>query len=267
MDTNATLLAATGFDIAIAIAYTLAGASILRRSAGSSMRRASRMFSLWWFGIGATATLSAARGVLALQGASPQTIDALDQVGLAAYAAALVGFVSYLGSIYLGRHALDAGLAIGYGALVAWSAIAASAQPATGYHVAAWRPVVERPAGGFGPPELLTALLLVAPVWIATLAYARLRSRVEDAATRRRATLVTVALVAWNVGVLAIALPAWSEAALAQAVGRALVLASAAGIFVAYQPPREGRALDEIDAALQAAERAARLESRVRQLV
>ena len=155
-----------------------------------------------------------------------------------------------------------------YAALAAWSVGAAIAHPAMGYHVEAWRPIVDRSPDSFGPPPAVTAGLLVAPVVAGTAAYASLYRRAAEPEARYRILLVTSALVAWLGGVTIVSLPQLGASLWAQAGGRVAIALSAALILLAFRPPGLIRAwLGEPSALGQRRERTARLAQRVRDLV
>jgi hypothetical protein len=222
--------------LVIASVYAYAGTSLARRSYEPDARRAGTMFAMWWYGIAATGIVSAAMAIFTLRGASSGLLDILDQVGLTMFTLALSGFVSYLAFIYLGRHTADWVIFPVYGALTTWSFITAAIQPATSYHVEAWRPMFERPVPSYGPSPVLMSILLLVPVVVGIAAYANLRARSQDPHARRRATIVTGALIAWLVGVSIVSLPAMGDSDVAQFAGRAFVFGSAVSLVIAFRP-------------------------------
>jgi hypothetical protein len=250
------LSAAAATSLVIALAYGYAGAMLARRPYAPEATRAGRMFALWWFGVAATAVASMASALLARAHASPALVNALDLASLAAHALALAGFLSYLGFLYLGTHVAERVVFPVYGALVLWCVAGAIVTPATGYHIEAWRPILDGPTPGVAPPMVLTAILLTLPVLGAIGAYTMLSLRVAEPAARRRARLTAGALLTWLAGAMLVSIPALGDVDAVQIAGRAIVLTSAATMVVATRAPAESRAasLDE-------------LEARVRQLI
>lgn len=251
----ATLRWAAATGLIISSVFAVAGTSLARRPYAPAARRAGAMFAMWWYGIAATGIASALMAVIAIRGGSPRVIDAIDQAGLAAYALALAGFVSYLAFIFLGTYAADRVIFPIYAALALWSIVASTLQPATGYHVDAWRPIIERASPSWGPSPALMAGLLLVPVVVGIAAYANLRTRAEDAAARQRASLITAALFAWLTGVSVVSVPAFADSDAAQLVGRILVFGAALLLVIASRPAgaaSEASAQDDLDARLRA---------------
>lgn len=258
---------AAGLDVAIAAAFAGAGVLVVRRRYVEGAKRASRMFALWWFGVAATGAGASLVRWLWDAGADPRLLDAADHLTLLTHSAALVGFTSYVSYIYLGHHKADAIIVSCYVVLASWSIASVLAAPATGYHLASGRRVMERPPS-FGPPAELTAILLVVPLLVAMVAYASLFWRSDDRRARFRIALVSAALFGWLAGVTLISLPGLVGAGEVAIGARVLILACAGILLVAYRPPGLLRRwLGDAGALAEALRRRAGLEERVRDLV
>jgi hypothetical protein len=230
------LLGAT--DLAVAGAFAYVGLAFARRPQSGEGRLAARLFRVWWFGIALAGVGAALASMLASRDADPRHLDAVNLASLAAYAAALVGFVTYLDYLYRGSHRLLVPVAAGFAALVAWSVVDGLANPATGYALTAWRPVPIR-AASFGPPPALTAALLLIPTLASVVAYASLLRRAPAAACAR-IRLVSLSLALWLAGAGVTSFPGLGDRLDVQALGRGLIVLAAFGVLRAYgsAPPR-----------------------------
>lgn len=253
------LALALASDAIIAVFFAWAGVALARRPYSRETRRAGSMFALFWFGISATGISTIVLGALAAAHSPPGLVDAVDHVSLVFFAAALVGFTSYLSFIYRGDHRADRLIVGAYGALVLWSVASAVLVPATSYHFQAWRPIVDRPPSPFSPSPAIMALLLVVPTLAGTAAYASLVQRTSDPETRRRLALVSGALVAWLLGATIVSIPALGSSTTAQLAGRAVVLAAAVLLLRAYRPERPAEVASRADPQEARAARARRL--------
>jgi hypothetical protein len=232
------LLADAAVDAAVAVVYEVVGYRLSRHRVAGDSRAAFQGFAIWWQGLAATGALAA---VLSLVVA----FDALPLAGLRVlgfllgipFVVGLAGLVFYLSYLFTGRRSLlwpIAGVYALYELLQVWQALRSSA---TGVFVRNWRPTLAIAPPASATFTALSLLLLLVPPLAGAIAYLGLLGRTSDATSRYRIGMVAGSILAWLASVLAISIPvalgdAW------QVASRAVVIASALALYLAYRPPR-----------------------------
>lgn len=215
--------------------FTYAARTVLSRHADSSSRPAIIAFATWWVAL-AIATLSQA--LMRIVGASGLATVPLVQTQL--HVAALSICVSVAALLYYfvflrwGRSSLWPIVSIYAAVYTYYLYLLSSARP-TGVRVGTWRVYLEQAASSSGS-RLLPLLLLVAPPIVGALLYWPLVSRAKDADVRYRGRLISVAIITWFSGTVALGFV--TDEAFRALVSHAAGLMAAAVTLFAYRPPK-----------------------------
>lgn len=193
-----TLAASSVLTLATALLYASVGLGFARRAQGE---RSLLLFALFWFAI-AYYGVTEALWSLAVPLFDPPLALGVTvlRTKLLVGAAGFLGLCAYVLRVYTGRDRLPL-LAAGYAALylfVAWSY--AAARP-VGQEAGAWRSGLVY-ANEPGLAGVLANVALFLPPLVASIAYALLYRRAEDAAQRRRILGVSLGLAAFFGGLL-----------------------------------------------------------------
>ncbi|MFA5862920.1 MAG: hypothetical protein WDA16_14605, partial [Candidatus Thermoplasmatota archaeon] len=149
---------------------------------------------------------------------------------------ALWGLLDYLGFLFRGRsYATPIGVA--YAILFVVLALVAIQESPQGVVASQFGVRVINEHAVTGPVLVLLLLFLVGPQIGGTVAYASIYARVEDRAGRYRVALVSTSLLAWMGLSLLAAMIRIETTDAWLVIARALALASATTILLAYAPP------------------------------
>ncbi|MGC2290240.1 MAG: hypothetical protein WA688_10370 [Thermoplasmata archaeon] len=191
------LVAAALAGIVIALVYCYVAYRFSRRPVSSNTQMARAQFTIFWYGLGVTAALSALEAALAAAGALSLSIAVtVGLVGVLIDCVFLWAIVDVLIYLYTGRYYF-AGVAVLYGLF---------------YVAALYYTILERPYGVViraGIPTLLVepvtvhALVavvdvgLVFPEFIVAVLYLSLLRRTRDRTQRFRIAVVGLSIIAW----------------------------------------------------------------------
>lgn len=265
-------------DVLVGGIFVLVGGRVLAREVEPEARAAMRMFGLWWFGIAGSTTLAGLSldgGVLGLVASWVGVERVPAGVVLAALLAwtllacvGLYGLLVYLAYLFRGRSAAMP-LGIAYALLYALFASEVVAEAPQGLRDNGLGVVVRYAAPAQGLALLALLALLVLPQIGGALAYGSLFFRTHARAARYRIALVAVSLVAWLGLSLAASAAGFGTQQAWLVAERALAVAAALLILVAYAPPRwiRARYLGDPEADAHRVHRMRLLDERVRQLV
>ena len=237
-----TLWIGAGLQLVSAAVFGYVGWRIAGRPVTGHARLASDLFAAWWYAlalstlIGASVTGAAAYGHLALE-----YLVATTYLNLFLICVALWGLLYYLIFLYTGRKGAIVPLTVGYIAyyiLLAW--FVASHHP-VGVVVNVYSATIDYAVKPEGPFVNTLLVLLVAPQIIGAIAYLLLYWQVETRSQRYRILLVSWSLIIWfTTPLIAVAVDtrtiSWWPI-----FTRAIALAAAAAILMAYAPPRRVR--------------------------
>lgn len=231
------MVASAAMNLLQAALWLYVATMLARRPVPDSSRLPSRLFASWWLALGLHSLLLAS---LALAGAfgvrSGTLVVAAIYVGAVLLPMMFFGLLAYLLYIYTGSIRLVRGLAALYGVqLVGFLALIASFEP-QGIRVGrGWNPGAD-----YGDPparagNIAIAAGFVLPPLIASMAYLRLYSRVDDATRRWRIALVGGAIFVWFLGLLLQPVVAGTAA---HFTVRLLGILAALAVIFAYEPPK-----------------------------
>jgi hypothetical protein len=235
---NETLLASALFAIAAAAVYAYVGSRVGRRRVSRDAQLASRLFTMWWYGLAATTAVGAAQSVLAWGGALDLPLAlTLAQVNLLMVSVALWGLLYYLAYVFTGKSRalwpISAFYVVNYVLLVYFVAVSAP----QAVHVGRWSATLEYGNPQGGPLLAAVVLLLLGPQIGSGLAYFTLFFKVREPTQRWRIALVSLSIVAWFGSALAGVGAGLSQHDWWQWTTRGIGLAAALTILMAYVPP------------------------------
>jgi len=227
------------YAFATAFVFALVAARLSQGERSEESRFAHAMFMLWWCGV--AAFLATGGLVSALDAAGVESAQArvfLSALGMLTVCSAVCGLVYYVLFVYTGRAGLLLPLVAYYAGI--WCVMIAGLMLDAG-EAARWHRSVVTLAILTGPVVSAAIVAFLVPTIVALALYAGLYRRASSAHQRYRVALATASLIAWfGLALLALALgvqdtPAW------EVVGRGLAVAAAAGVLLAYAPPRRVR--------------------------
>lgn len=234
-----TLAAGAALSLVAGGIYTHVAGLVRRRRVAPEAQRASDLFALWWYALGAVTFVGAGHSLLAAAGLSSLPLAlAVTFVSLLLLCAGLCGLLYYLLFLFTGRASLLPPLAMGYALLfVALLALFYQAGPA-GIEVGRWSATVayERPLSS-GTTLLLLAFLVV-PQILAAVSYAALYFRVQDRTLRYRVALVSGSITVWFLSSLLASASGLTQHDAWQVASRMLGIGAALAVLAAYRPPR-----------------------------
>lgn len=235
---TATLLADGVVQALVAIVYAYVGQATARRHVQGDARLAASLFTAWWRALAGTTALGAIAKLLGGAGVLDTGVHvALLHLTLLLLFVGLFCLLYYLVYLFTGDARWLAPLAVFYAASYVYALyLMVSARP-VGIEPGPWslEVVYAAPIAG-GPLAILVTLLLV-PVLLGAINYARLYGRVEGRTQRYRIALVSTAIVAWFGSALVAQVVQVAGAPGWQAASRAIGVAAALLILAAYRPP------------------------------
>ena len=151
---------------------------------------------------------------------------------------ALLGLLYYLAYLFTGKDLLFP-MAAGYLVYYLFLVYLVSAAEPASVEVERWTTTLAYENQGIieGPLASLALLLLVAPQIIGALAYFTTFFRLEDPSRRYRVALVSWAIIIWFSSSLVGSFGGLSDLDWWQIVSRAISLAAAGAVLLAYRPP------------------------------
>lgn len=235
-----TLLLDALLAIAMAGLFGYVGAIMWRRRVpDADGQRAVRRFSVFWFGLALTTTISAVRLLLGYLG----YLDVGTHVALSALAAVptvalLWGLVSYLSYIYIGRRWALTAATVLHLAILAFVAYLLLSRVPVGVRAQPWSVVIDYETEL--PPALvgvaIAAILL--PTLGAAIAYGTLFFQTDDRDARYRIGMTSGAFIQWFGGIGLAAAVSLNTHAAWPLVSRLLGLVATLMVLAAYRPPR-----------------------------
>jgi hypothetical protein len=240
-----TLLASAATAVAAALVFLHVGRRFWAREGGdAATRRASRLFALWWFAVGAYAL---GNGVLlnllaAFGSPSLRLAVTVRTLSLPVLAVGLTGLTYHLAYLLTGRERALRWVAAYFSfAYAAATYLHAVADP-VGVRVGAWGTELVYVNAPPLPQMLAVWLLVLGPLLAASLAYVGVGLRLREPDRRRRALLVGHSLALWLAGLLASNV---SEDDTLRFIARPVLgLAAAGAVLLAYRErgPNQGSA-------------------------
>lgn len=234
-----TLLTSAIFSLVSAVVYGIVGLQLSKRVVQDSASNfAWKLFTLWWFGL-AVSTLTGF--IFSLLGAIGRTIlpvyVALSYVNLLISCIALWGLLYYLIYLFTGNTRILVPLSAFYLFYFVLLVYYLTVSTPNGVEVGRWTTSLKFLFPLTGPVIVLILLLLVLPQIFGALAYFTLFFRVEERTQKYRILLVSLSLVTWfGLALLAQAI-GFAEEDWWQVASRAIGLAAAFVILMAYRPP------------------------------
>lgn len=233
-----TLGAAAAFALAAGAVYAFIGLRLAQRRVGPDAQLAATMFSAWWFGlaattvIGAVQSLAGAFGLLSL----PLAVT-LMHVNLLVICIALLGLLYYLVYLFTGKRRAIVPLTLFYVLYYPLLVYFVVASDPIGVEVERWRVTLDYAQDIRGPLYVAVLLLLIAPQILGAIAYLTLYVRVKERTLRYRIALVSLSIIVWFGSALAAAFTGINQNDDWQIASRAIGLAAALTILMAYYPP------------------------------
>lgn len=233
-----TLLLAAAFALASAVVYIAVGAVVQRRPVSDRHRLANQLFAVWWYGLGLATAIGAVQNLLVGRGYRDLDLFVtVTMVNLFLVCVALWGLLYYLLYLFTARRGLLGPLTVGYLAYYFWlQHLVYSAHPrAIEEHRWVVQVAYEHPIVGLA--ATIAVLLLVGPQFLGAAALGTLYFRVTEREQRFRIAVVSVSIFVWFGSTLAVGLAKVGDNDVWQLTSRAIGLASALAILVAYRPP------------------------------
>ena len=201
-------------------------------------RFAQTMFSVWWWGIGATTGIGALNTLLGSQGLVGLAYFLVASYFLIALIlVALLGLLYYMMTRFLARPIPMAPLVLLYVGVFAFFVWFIQTSHPDGLQVNPWNITIHYAAPKTGLATLVAVLLLIGPQLVAGIGYFFLASRTPDRGERARIRMVAGAIVVWfGVGTIASAAGV-TQLDWYQLLSRFLSLSAAAVSLAAYRPP------------------------------
>lgn len=258
---QSSLALGAALNIASSAAFLYVAVQLAGRRVPEASRGAMRGFAVFWASIALYNGITALLDLVAATGATPLPLWIVARyVSLVASCVGFAGFLYYTTFVYSGRAWTLAPIAVAYGAFAVFLIGFVTLRGPIGVDVRAWRTDVLYERALEGPIFSIVLATVILPPTIAALAYARLYSRVEDPAQRKRVALVGLALVTWF---LSAYVARASESDAWQLVTRPVAGALVAALVLAAHAPGAKRA----GAGAATAPRSSGLETRAQELV
>lgn len=233
------LLADALILLATAAIYGYVGAITSHRRVGGEGQLAIALFSTWWYALSAITVGSALGRVLAFAGALDlATWVTVTHLTFLALCIALWGLLYYLVYLFTGKRSWLLPVSLFYGALyIALVYVLVQAHPIGVTVTTAGTELVYRTPFANTPLGYGLTLLLLVPIILAAVGYARLFFQVDQPTQRYRIGLVSFTIVAWFGTTLGATLLDISGSTVWPIVSRVLSLVAALMIYAAYRPP------------------------------
>lgn len=236
-----TLLLAGVVAFAAAVVYAHVARRLALPRLGAEPPRPLRLFALWWGALALNIGLVGATYVLGAFDAltlEVQLVDSLLQRIL--LAVSMVGLMHYLLFLLTGRDLLGP-LVVAYAAyLVGMTYLLLASRPETLF-VGDWRTDVVPTLPGPAWAPLVSLLFILAPPIVASALCLGMARRLDDPARRFRLTVVSLAILAWWLVAVVAGQRTLLDVGPVQTLNRALSLAAALAVLVAYEPPAWAR--------------------------
>ena len=240
MTTQPTLLFSAFFALLAAGIYTYVGWRLSRRVVPSSgAQLAWGSFTVWWYGLAATTSVSAFLSLLGAVGITnlPLFVTAM-YINLLIICLALCGLLYYLIYLFMGNSRSLILLAIFYLVYYILLVYYITASNPTDVYIGRWNTELVFHSRLTGPFFVIILLLLLLPQIIGGLAYFTLYYRVTDTTQKYRILLVSWSIIIWFLSPLIARLGGLAEQDWWQLTSRFIGLAAALSILMAYLPPR-----------------------------
>ena len=240
MTIQPTLLFSAFFALLAASIYTYVGWRLSKRVILSSRAQlAWGSFTLWWYGLAATTSVSAFLSLLGAVGITnlPLFVTAT-YINLLIICLALCGLLYYLIYLFTGNSRSLILLAIFYLIYYILLVYYITASTPIGVKVGRWNTPLVFHSQLTGTFFVIISLLLLLPQIIGGLAYFTLYFRVSDMTQKYRILLVSWSIIIWFLSSLLAQTGGLAQEEWWQLVSRFIGLAAALTILIAYLPPR-----------------------------
>ncbi|HUR61600.1 MAG TPA: hypothetical protein VM286_04470 [Candidatus Thermoplasmatota archaeon] len=226
-------------NVLSALIYRIVAKMLAARPVEGKARLAAWSFAAWWYVLALLALYGAFADVMSMLEAwtLPMLVTALN-VLLLVILLALGGLVYYLLYLYTGREGTWKPVLAFYGLFWAYLVYHLQALGPKGIKAGAITPqldYVRDPATHPFAPIL--AILLILPILAAAIAYFTLFFRTKEPTQRYRIAVVAASIVLWFSFSLVGSLAGVSQSLQWVVLSRAVSLAAAAGVYLAYRPP------------------------------
>jgi hypothetical protein len=234
------LFISTLFALAAAAIYFYVGYRLKRRQIASpDARFAWNLFLVWWYGLAASTLITAVRNLLGLLNVTELPLFVtFSQMSLLAICASLYGLLYYLLYLFTGKSGWLAPLTLFYIAYYFLVSYYLNSLKPVGVTVGNWNITLQYEQSFGGPLFTFVLSLLVFPQIIGSLAYFTLFFRVEEPTQKYRIALVSWSIIVWFGLSFLAPITGLSQQAWWQIFSRALGLAAAFTILMAYEPAR-----------------------------
>ncbi len=235
----ATLTIAAAYGIAIGFVYLYVGRQVGKRQVAQKDALAQKLFSAWWYALGASTLLGAVQLAFYMSGSLALWMyQAFQQTNLLLVVVGLLGLLYYLLYLYTGSRRVLVPLALFYLAFyVALQALIIGNAPA-GLTDDGWALQAE-PQIELTPSAVWVFILaILGPQIGASIALFALYFKTEGRAQRYRIALVSGAIFTWFGVVLVANAAGLGETGWWPPASRLLGLAAALSVLAAYRPPR-----------------------------
>lgn len=258
---QSSLALGAALNFASSAAFLYVAVRLASRRVPAASRGAMRGFAVFWASIALYNGITALLDLVAATGAAPLPLwIGARYVSLVASCVGFAGFLYYTTFVYSGRAWTLWPIAAAYAALAAFLLGFVTMRGPIGVDVRAWRTDLLYERALEGPLFSVVLATVILPPTIAALAYARLYSRVDDSAQRKRVALVGLALVTWFFSAY---VARASESDVWQLVTRPVAGAFVAALVLAAHAPGPKM----LGAGAASASRSSSLEARARELV
>ena len=234
-----TLLLDGALGVATAALFSFTGRALSRRPERAGQARlAAGAYVAWWHAAAVVTALLALPRILAGLGLlTPGLLEGALLVLVLPLCFGLAALVYYLAFVATGSRRLLLPIAVGYSSFYAALLTYSASRDVTGFVTGPWslQIVHANPPGGWPFAALL--VLLFAPPLLAVLGYLRLYRHAQSPTQRYRIALVSASVVVLLASGIVASEVGLARLAWVHPASRAVALASALGILLAYVPP------------------------------
>jgi hypothetical protein len=234
-----TLLTSAIFSLVSAAVYGMVGFQLSRRVVSNSASNfAWKLFTLWWFGLGFSTLIAFVFSLLGVIGRPLLPVFvALTYLNLLISCIALWALLYYLIYLFTGKTGILIPLSAFYLFYFLLLVYYITVSTPNGVEVGRWSTSLKFLYPLTGPLIIIVLLLLVLPQIFGALAYLTLFFRVKERTQKYRILLVSLSLVIWFGLALVAAASGIADQDWWQVLSRAIGLAAALVILMAYRPP------------------------------
>lgn len=231
------LVASAGSSLLIAAIYAYVGLRIAARKSTGAPRSALRRFGAFWLGLATHSAISATlTATFLVGGPDPLLVATFTYAAAVAIGAMFWGLMSYLLYLYVGKPMTLRLVTVAYAAQLVPLIAAVFMLKPIGAHMAGWIPIIDYANPSGSALDGVVTIIFLLPVLFAAGAYLTLFRHVRDAPSRWRLGLIGGSITLWLlVTLLARAFELGGDGG--AIFGRALAIAAASAVLLAYEPP------------------------------